>query len=115
MTMGPAPMMSTLLISVRLGTRPLLHQLCEAIEEIADVVRPGARLGMPLEAERRPIGARKALQAAVEERYMSGLEVRGKRSRVDCEAVGLAGDDDRSPLHILHRVVCAGIPQLHLK
>src|SRR6266849_2221001 len=114
MTMGPAPMMSTLLISVRLGTRSLLHQLCEAIEEIANVVRPGARLGMPLEAERRPIGARKALQAAVEERNVGRFQVRRERIRVDCEAVVLTGDDDRSALQILHRVVGAVMPELHL-
>src|SRR5216117_883586 len=114
MTMGPAPMMSTLLMSVRLGTPALLHHPCEAIEEIPDVVRPGARFGMPLEAERRSVGAREALQAAVEERYVGGLEVRRKGVRVDREAVVLAGDDDRSPLQVLHRVVGAVMPELHL-
>src|SRR5712664_1358181 len=114
MTMGPAPMMSTLLTSVRLGTRSLLHQLCETIEEVPDVVRPGARFGMPLEAERRPIGACEALQAAVEERNVGGLEVRRERVRVDCEAVVLAGDDHRPGLQILHRVVGAVMAELHL-
>src|SRR5256885_4681311 len=115
MTMGPAPMMSTLLTSVRLGTRSLLHQLCEAIEEVPDVVRPGARFGMPLEAERRPIGARETLQAAVEERNVGGLEVRRERVRVDREPVVLAGNDDRSALQIFHRVVGAVVPELHLQ
>src|SRR6266699_5033046 len=114
MTMGPAPMMRTLLMSVRLGTPALLHQLCEAIEEIPDVVRPGARFGVPLEAERRPIGACEALQAAVEERYVGGLEVRRERVRVDCEAVVLAGDDDSSALQILYRMVGAVMAEFHL-
>src|SRR6266545_4538960 len=114
MTMGPAPMMSTLLMSLRLGTRPLLHQLCEAIEKIPDVVRPGARFGMSLEAERRPIGVCEALQAAVEERNVGGLEVRRERVRVDCEAVVLAGNDDRSAVQVLHRVVGPVMPEFHL-
>src|SRR5437660_4943303 len=114
MTMGPAPVMSTLLMSVRLGTAALLHHLCEAVEEIPDVVRPGARLGMPLKAERRLVDACEALQGAVEERYVGGLEVRRERVRVDREAVILAGDDDRSSLQVLHRVVGAVMPELHL-
>src|SRR5437879_8895867 len=114
MTIGPAPMMSTLLMSVRLGIAALLHHLREAVEEVADVVRPGARLGMPLEAECRPVGAREALQAAVEQRYVRGLEVRRKRGRVDREAVVLAGDDDRAAVQVLHRVVRPVMPELHL-
>src|SRR5438445_819107 len=115
MTVAPAPMISTLSTSLRLGTRSLLHQLCEAIEEVPDVVRPGARFGMPLKAERRPIGACEALQAAVEERNMGGLEVRRERVRVDREPVVLAGNDDRSALQIFHRVVGAVMPELHLQ
>src|SRR2546426_6387197 len=115
MTMGPAPMMSTLLMSVRLGTLALLHQLCEAIEEVPDVVRPGARFGMPLKAERRPIGACEALQAAVEERNMGRSEVRRERVRVDREPVVLAGNDDLSALQIFHRMVGAVMPELHLQ
>src|SRR5256885_13746805 len=114
MTIGPAPMISTLLMSVRLGTAALLHHRCEAVEEIADVVRPGACLGVSLEAERRPVGARETLEASVEERYVGGLEVRRERVRIDREAVILAGDDDRSLLQILHRVVRAMMPELHL-
>src|SRR5438874_1859560 len=114
MTIGPAPMMSTLLMSVRLGTPALLHHPCEAIEEISDVVRPGARFGMPLEAERRTVGASETLQAAVEERNMGGLEVRREGVRVDREAVVLAGDDHRPALQIFHRVVGAVMAELHL-
>src|SRR5713226_1612663 len=113
MTIGPAPMISTLLRSVRLGTLALVHQLCEAVEEIPDVVRPGARFGMPLETERRPVGAREALQAAVEQRQVRRLQIRRKRVRIDGEAVVLAGNDDRSARQILHRVVGAVMPEFH--
>src|SRR5258706_11339485 len=114
MTIGPAPMMSTLLMSVRLGTLALVHQSCEAIEEITDVVRPRARFGMPLETERRPVGARETLQAAVEQRHVRRFQIRRKRVRIDGEAVVLAGNDDRSARQILHRVVGAVMPELHL-
>src|SRR5258707_858156 len=113
MTIGPAPMMSTLLMSVRLGTLALVHQSCEAIEEITDVVRPRARFGMPLETERRPVGARETLQAAVEQRYVRRFQIRRKRVRIDGEAVVLAGDDDRSARQILHRVVGTVMPEFH--
>src|SRR5258706_6130496 len=114
MTIGPAPMMSTLLMSVRLGTLALVHQLCEAIEEITDVVRPRARFGMPLETERRPVGARKTLQAAVEQRHVRRFQIRRKRVRIDGEAVVLAGNGDRSARQILHRGAGPRRPELHL-
>src|SRR5258706_450727 len=63
MTIGPAPMMSTLLMSVRLGTLALVHQRCEAIEEITDVVRPRARLA-----------AGPRVPRAVGQKYSVGLE-----------------------------------------
>src|SRR5437879_12990249 len=96
MTIGPAPMMSTLLMSVRLGTAALLHHLCEAVEEIPDVVRPRARLGVSLTAECRPVGACEALQAAVEEGHAGGLAGRRERSRGGRRAVAQAGDYHRS-------------------
>src|SRR5258708_13219185 len=114
MTIGPAPMIRMLSMSVRLGTPALLHQFGEPVEEIADIVRAGACFGMPLEAERGPVGAREALQAPVEERHMGGLEVRRERVRIDREAVVLAGDEDRAALQVLHRVVCAVMSELHL-
>src|SRR5262245_28352486 len=108
-------MMSTLLMSVRLGMLALLHHLREAIEEIPDVVRPRARLRVALEAERGAVGAPEALQAPVEQRYVRGLEVRRQRRRVDREAVILAGDDDAAALQVLHRVVGAVMAEFHLQ
>src|SRR5262245_22418300 len=123
MTIGPAPMMRTLLMSVRLGTSAarirthgaLLHQLHEAIEQVADIVRSRARFGVSLKAERRAVGARKALEAAVEERDVGGLEVRRQRARIDRKTVVLAGDDYRARFKILHRMIRAVVPELHLE
>src|SRR5712691_13469187 len=100
MTIGPAPMIRMLLMSVRLGTASLLHQFGKSVEQIAHVMRAGARFGVPMVAERGPVGASEALQAAVEERHVGGLEVRRERVRIDREAVVLAGDEDRAALQI---------------
>ena len=57
----------------------------------AHLVRPGARFGVSLEAERRVVGARDALQRAVEQRAVRGAcTFAGKRRLVDREAVVLA-------------------------
>jgi DhnA family fructose-bisphosphate aldolase class Ia len=53
MMIGPAPMMRMRMMSVRFGMYFFSIELHEAIEQVADVVRPGARFRMPLEAERR--------------------------------------------------------------
>jgi len=42
---------------------------------------------MPLETERRPVGARETLQAAVEQRHVRRFQIRRKRVRIDGEAV----------------------------
>src|SRR4030095_16077251 len=111
MTIGPAPMIRTLWISVRLGNhistrtastfRHFLASLArralrieaivnhrdEAAERGAHFVRARARFGMSLEAESRPVGALDALQRAVEQRLVRDLHVRAERGLVDREAV----------------------------
>src|SRR5512138_356175 len=113
MTIGPAPMIRMLFRSVRLGIRPpagpsqgrpapprgaanecerggpslLLHQRHETVKEVADVVRPWTGLRMALEAERRLVGARKALQRAVEQRHVGRAQGRRQSLLVDREAV----------------------------
>src|SRR5437762_302863 len=106
MMIGPAPMIRIDSMSVRLGisARPaarralcapsggsersergrsylrsyfLFHQLREAVEEVPDVMRPRARFGVPLKAERRLVGEREALQAAVEQRHMRHSRIGG--------------------------------------
>src|SRR5271170_6613248 len=99
MTMGPAPMMRMLWMSVRLGMRlasagalaqrlfrefqlrlqPAQHEVIEALEERLQIVRPGARLGVSLEAKRRPVVKSEALQRAVKERAVRGLHLLRQR------------------------------------
>src|SRR6185312_1473310 len=46
----------------QLVLQPPQHQVIEALEQRLEIVRPRARLGMPLEAERRLVLVREALQ-----------------------------------------------------
>src|SRR5215203_5070196 len=102
-------MISTASRSVRLGiaaprvaAATFLHQRREAIEQVADVVRPGRGLRVPLEAERRLVGARQALQRAVEQRDMRRAQVRRQGLLVDREAVVLARDADAAGVELLY-------------
>src|SRR3954469_25974324 len=122
MMIGPAPMISTLFMSVRFGTgwygllamlSALFHQSDETIEQIANVVRTGTRLGMPLEAERWSIGAGETLQAAVEQRDVRDFHVLGQSHCVDGESVILAGDHHAPRFNILYRMIRAMMAKLH--
>src|ERR1051326_5513803 len=112
MTIGPAPMIRIDLMSLRLG---IAHQLREAVEQVADVVRSRTRFRVPLETERRAIGARQSLEGTVEERYMRRPQVAAQGRRVYGEAVVLARDDDLAGVEVLDRVVRAVVPELHLQ
>src|SRR5688500_15124456 len=98
MTMGPAPMIKTLLMSVRFG---IAHQPGEAVEQVAHVVRPGACFRMPLKTERRSVRAREALEGTVEERHVGRLQIGRKRSRIDGKTVVLAGDHHLAGVEVL--------------
>src|SRR5499433_4071314 len=113
MMIGPAPMIRMLWMSVRFGTgspsaralaqvllgelqlrlQAAQHHMIEALEERLQVVRPGARLRVPLEAERRVVGEGEALQAPVEERAVGRAHILRQRRLIDREAVILAGDE----------------------
>src|SRR3990170_8830611 len=101
MTIGPAPMISTLLMSLRFG---IFHHLGETIEEVPDIVRPRTRLGVSLKTKRRPIRPREALEGTVEERNMGRSEVFTDGRRIHCEAVILAGDHHLPGVEVLHRM-----------
>jgi hypothetical protein len=92
----------------------VVHQGDEAVEQVADVVRPGRGLGVALEAERRLVDVRQALQRAVEQRDVGRPERRRQRLRIDREAVVLAGDRDPAAVEVLHRMVGAVVSELHL-
>src|SRR5439155_17784158 len=143
MMIGPAPMIRMLSMSVRLGisSRPaarralcapsggserserggcsyfrsnfLFHQLREAVEEVPDVVRPRARFGVPLKAERRLVGEREALQAAVEQRHMRHSRIGGQRRRIDGEAMVLARDQHLSRVAVEHGMVGTVVAKFH--
>src|SRR5579871_4437806 len=53
---------------LELRLEPPQHEVVEALEERAHVVRSRARLRVSLEAERRPVGEGDSLQRAVEQR-----------------------------------------------
>src|SRR4051812_37755805 len=114
MTIGPAPMIRTDLMSVRLGTLLLLHRFHEALKKVIDVLRAGARFGVALKAESRTIGELETLQAAVEERNVSDVRVRRQRRRIDRESVVLARDHHAPGAQVLHRMVRAVMAELHL-
>src|SRR6266849_1480098 len=112
MTIGPAPMIRIDLMSLRFG---IGHQFREAIEEISDVVRPGARLRMALETERWTIRPCQSLEGTVEERYVRRPEGFRYRGRINREAVVLTGDHYLPGVEVLHRVVRAVVAELHLE
>src|SRR5271166_6317298 len=120
MTIGPAPMINMLLMSVRLGMmscvrRGFFHQAGETVEQITHVMRPRTCLGMPLKAERGPVGERETLQRAVEERLVRDAHVRGQRRGVHREAVVLAGDHYAPAVEVLHRVVSTVMAKFHFQ
>src|SRR5512143_3371196 len=112
MTMGPAPMMRMLFKSVRLGM--VGHQLNKSVEQIAHVMRAGARFRMPLETERGGVGASNALQRAVEQRNVGAAQIGGQRRRIHCKAVVLAGDRNAPAVEVLDGMVGAVMTELHL-
>ena len=93
----------------------LFHHLCKTVEQIVDVVRAGAGLGVALETERGAIGAGKALQAPVKKRHVRDTGRCGQGLHIDGEAVILARDHDASRLEILHGMVRAVMPEFHLE
>ncbi len=91
-----------------------LHQLDEAVEQIPEIVRTRARLGVALEAERRLVGPGEALQRAVEQRHVRDARGCGKRRRIDGKAVILARDQHVPGVAVEHRVVRAVVAEFHL-
>src|SRR5450759_5675598 len=77
-------------------------------------MRPRACFGVALKAERRTVGARKALQRAIEQRHVSNAHIRRQGCTIDREAVILAGDHHAPSVEILHRMVGAVMAEFHL-
>ena len=99
--------------SLQLRLQTAQHQVIETFKQRFQVVRTGARLGVSLEAERRPILEGQPLQRAIEQRAVSGLHVVGQGRLIDRETVILTRDEDPSGIEILHGVVRAMMTGLH--
>lgn len=99
-------------MSARLGM--VFHQSNEMVEQRRGIVRAGARLGVALEAEGRPVPVGDALQAAVEQRHMGWAQVFGQAFAIDGEAVVLARDQHRAVIEIAHRMIGAMVAVGHL-
>src|SRR6516165_5112374 len=112
MTIGPAPMIRMLSMSVRLGI--LVHQPDKTLEQVMAVLRPGARLRVVLHGKHRLADHPQALVAVVEEREMRRLDILGQAFRVNDKPMVLAGDLDLAGLKILDRVIRSAVTASHL-
>src|SRR4029077_12672937 len=111
MTMGPAPMIRMLSISVRLGISA--HQPDEMLEQVMAVLWTGARLWVVLHREDRLADDPKPFVALIEERAMSRFNTFGQAFRVDDKTMILAGDLNLASPQILDRVVGATMTPFH--
>ena len=108
MTIGPAPIIKMLSISVRLGI--FVHQRDKPFEEVMAVLRAGARFRMMLDRKHRLADDPQSLIGLVEKRQMRGLDTSRQAIGVDDEAAVLAGDLDRAGKHILDRMIGTAMP-----
>src|SRR5579862_7177426 len=69
------PLSHVLFSQLQLRLQATQHEVVEALEQRAQVVWAGARLGMPLEAEHRPLAECESLQRAVEQRAVRRLHL----------------------------------------
>src|SRR5271168_1687624 len=112
MTIGPAPMIRMLSMSVRLGIRR--HQRDKPLEQVMAVLWPWARLRMVLHREHRPTDDAQSFIGIVEQRQVGWLDPARQAIRLDDKAVVLAGDLDRAGQQILDRMVGAAMAARHL-
>src|SRR6516162_6280135 len=112
MTIGPAPMIRMLSMSVRLGI--LAHQPDKTFEQVMAVMRTGARLGVILHRKDRSADHPQPFVAVVEEGEMRRLDVFRQALRVDDKPVILAGDLYLAGVQILDRVIGAAVTTRHL-
>src|SRR3569623_2445678 len=118
MMIGPAPMISMLLMSVRLGIfllphHRLAHEPYEAIEQLGYGGRPRRRLRMTLKTERGFVGARKTRQRTVEQRNVRDAAIGRQRSRGDRESVILRRDQYLLAIQVLHRMIGDVMAEFH--
>src|SRR5512143_1341013 len=115
MTIGPAPMIRTDLMSVRLGIGSVLvHQIDEMVEKVFAIFGSRTRFRVPLKPERGPIRAADTLQRLVEQRHVRGLETVRQTALVDCKTMILARDDHAAVAQVFDRMIRAMVAMRHL-
>src|SRR2546430_5473456 len=107
--------LATLSESLFVSPLALFHHPDKPVEQISQIVRPRARLRVPLEAERWLVGEREPLQRAIEERDVGNARGGRQRRRIDGEAVVLAGNQHLSGILVEHRMVGAMVAEFHLQ
>src|SRR6516164_11019309 len=88
--------------------------MIEAIEQLPEIVRARARLGVSLEAEHRALLEGEPLERAIEERAVRGDDALGERLLIHREAVVLTRDEHTAGFQLLHRMVRAMVAEFHL-
>src|SRR5437763_688354 len=96
-------------------TPPSPHRPNKFLKQIETVLRPGARLGVILHAERRTIGQLDPAIAAVEQGNVSFPCVSRQITALDCEAVVHRRNLDPPVGEALDRVVGAAVALEHLR
>src|ERR1700722_20643351 len=123
MTIGPEPMMSIFLMSVRVGigwrarlSRGLLHHGDESVEKVAGVVRARRCFWMILHAEKRERAVAHAFVGVVVQIDVRDFDIaRRERVGIDAEAVVLGGDFDLLRAQIFHRMVRTVMAEFQLE
>src|SRR5262245_37695634 len=120
MTIGPDPMISIFLMSVRFGIAELfaamfLHHVEKLFEQVVRVMRTRRRFRMVLNAERRNRAMLEAFAGVVVQVDMRDLDVvQIETFRVDREAVILRGDLHLFALDIKNRMITAVMSEFQL-
>src|SRR6516164_4653435 len=112
MTIGPAPMIRILSMSVRLGIPA--HQPDEMLEQVMAVLWTGARLRVILHRKDRFADGPQPFVGFVEEREVSRFNAFGQALRVDDKTMVLAGNLDFAGQQILDRVISSTMAARHL-
>jgi hypothetical protein len=99
----------------RLPSTILFHQADEVVKQVVGIVRTRRSLGVILDRKGREPSVAKTLQGLVIQVHVSQFDlVRVQRSRIDGEAVIVAGDFDLTSEQVLHGLVASPMTELEL-
>ena len=91
-----------------------LHLIDETIKQGLQIMGPRTCLRVPLEAECRTIDQLNPLQAAIEQRAVSGSDMGGQTLLVNSKTMILTGNQHPSGVQFLHGMVGAMMTEFHL-